>query len=428
MLGCIRVCNFRLGNYSYAVNRFTRVQKKAFISVVAAIGVHGCVFALWILLIIWDLPLFAYDALDKEPKPEPEPEVVIMMTPELADPSTPPPPPPLAPEEKPPVPPPQPLPPDVAKQEPLPKEEVDEEKQALPEQKSRFARTSADQEGKPDEPTEILGERDTRAASENAPVPGADPNLPSQDGRNPLRPGHVETVDRDYLKGSLGADKTGEHTELPQEATASADNQEIDEAPKVEQDQPDQAESAKTRDEHLEIGELHPTHDDGTGRKEVEDQPKAEESPKEKPNQGAKREGRGEATEQTPKKDGFKGLSRKTKITGSISRRGKSALNVKNSPLGRYQALISKSVERQWRLKCEQHRDHIVPGVLPIRFYVDKSGRVSGIKFIGTVGGSYIMRGFTQRAIREAKLPRMPKAVIEELDGEELELIYNFYF
>ena len=69
-----------------------------------------------------------------------------------------------------------------------------------------------------------------------------------------------------------------------------------------------------------------------------------------------------------------------------------------------------------------------MPGVISIRFYVNDKGRVSGIKFQEIIGANYIERGFTQRAIRQAKLPRMPEAVLKELKGEPLELIYNFYF
>ena len=52
---------------------------------------------------------------------------------------------------------------------------------------------------------------------------------------------------------------------------------------------------------------------------------------------------------------------------------------------------------------------------MSILFYVDKQGNVSGIKFQEVIEGSYIKRGFNQRAIRQAKIPKMPKAVLKEL-------------
>ncbi len=410
------------------MSQFTLRQKRAILSVLAAVAVHGFVFGFWILLIVWDLPLFAIESDGNEPRPEPE--VMVVMRPFAARPEPPPVTLPSTPEALPPRPDPERspavVPPAVV---PPPEEPLAAAKKTLPAQDRKFARTSADQAGEPDAPTDLLGERDTRAASERPPSPGAEPETPSQDGANPLYPGHVETVDQKYREGSVGGDETGEQTETPQEASASKDESRIDDAPKVESARPDESSAARPKEKHLRQGRLLPGTEGGEGRASIDDRPKAQDSPKEKPDKGATREGgKGEAVEQVPKKNDFEAHSRKTKVTGSISRRGKSALNVKNSPLGRYQALVSKAVELQWRRNCEQHRDHIVPGVISLRFYVDKDGKISGIKFQEVIEGNYIEQGFTQRAIRQARLPKMPKSVLKELDGEPLELIYNFYF
>lgn len=420
------------------------MQKRALISVAAAVGVHCCVFFLWILLLVWDLPVFAYSMPHREPGPEPEVTVVLRPFVERPDPiplpepeeKKPAPPQPKTtpetpPEEKVAVQPPPviPKPPEAAKPEKLEEPEKPEMPKALPRQQRQYARTSEDQAGTPDQPTDLIGDRDTRAASDMAPTPGADPNAPSQEGANPLFPGQVETVTREYQDGSVGMDKTGEVTETPQDETASRkDTPDINDAPKVEAPEPDREDSARPKNKHLAQGKILPNTDMGDGKGSVQDKEKADESPKERPNKGQNEELAGKEVDQKPKKDGFSGHSRKNKVTGSISRRGKSALNVKNTALGRYQAQVSKAVELQWRRNCEQHRDHIVPGVISMRFYVDEKGKVSGVKFQEVIEANFIERGFTQRAIRQAKLPKMPKSVIKELDGEPLELIYNFYF
>ena len=54
------------------MSQFTLLQKRAILSVVAAVGVHVFVVGFWILLIIWDLPLFAIESPEKNPEPEPE--------------------------------------------------------------------------------------------------------------------------------------------------------------------------------------------------------------------------------------------------------------------------------------------------------------------------------------------------------------------
>jgi len=412
------------------VSRFTLFQKRIILSVVMALGVHLLVVVGWILLLVWELPVFNYSSDEQEPAPEPEVTVIlrpfVKMKKPVEIPEPPKPPKPLK-EKKPQVakkPKPKVVPPkEVAQKEKKPRK-------ALEKPRKKYTRTSADQAGAPDRETDRIGERDTVAASEKAPTAGADPNAPSQDGVNPLFEGQVETVTREYQDGSVGKDLTGAETEKPQEETASRnDTPEQETKPKVESapPQPEQ-DSARPKKKHLKVGKKLPTPDLGKEKGRVQDKPKEKESPKERLNDGPKKETKGDALKQDPKKDSFTGYSKKNKVTGSISRRGKSSLNVKNSPLGRYQALVSKAVELQWRRNCEQYRDYIVPGVISIRFYVNEKGKVSGIKIQDVVEANLIERGFTQRAIRQAKLPRMPRSVQKELKGDPLELIYNFYF
>lgn len=403
---------------------FSIVQKRAVASAFAAVALHMLILGLWMMIIIIDLPIFAFQPPELEPQAEPE--MTVVMIPFVKKP------PPMILEK------PQEEPPEKVEQKPESEqkpplaEETAEQKEALTDPKQRFARTSADQEGAPDADTDILGERDTRAASELPATPGAKPNTPAQDGAAPLYPGHVETVSKKYQEGSLGQDAQGEETEVPQEASASTDEALADDAPQLDVIEPEEESSSGPKDKHLAAGEELPAPLGDEGDKQLAEDPKEEKSPRERPNEGAHQEADKKkivgGSEQEPKKSGFRGYSRQTRVTGSINRQGKSALNVKNSPLGRYQALISKAVELQWRRNCEQHRDHIVPGVISIRFYVDQSGGVSGIKFQEVIGANFIERGFTQRALRQVELPKMPESVLKELQGESLELIYNFYF
>ena len=414
------------------------MQKPITISIAVALALHGLLLLTLVATIRLDIP-FSKPTTIKTEKEE-QPEVTVILRPKL-------------PAVKPLVEP-EPLPSDEPRLDAPPKKVAEKPKETpkpkqptpqpsiaikpkptqpdsakpLPPQKRKFARTSADQAGTPDAPTDILGERDTLAASELAPTALDKPNTPTQDGVNPLRPGHVETVNSTHQDGSLGLDKTGGITEIAQEATISKDSNVIDETPKLETPKPDEGSLTKPKNDYLKEGRLLPKSSTEKEKATAEEKKKEEDSIKEKPDKGSKTDGQNGEIKQTTKRDSFSGHSRKTKVTGSISRRGKSALNVKNSPLGRYQALVGKTVELQWRRKCVEQRDHIVPGVISVRFYVDAKGDISGIKFQEVIGATYIMTGFTQRAIRNSELPKMPKSVIKELKGESLELIYNFYF
>ena len=99
------------------------------------------------------------------------------------------------------------------------------------------------------------------------------------------------------------------------------------------------------------------------------------------------------------------GYQRKTAIVGSISRTGRSALDVEDSPLGRYQAAISRAVEQEWQRNCVRHRDFITPGFLTVRFFVETSGKVRSVQFVGDMETGEVQKGFTLNSIRDADIP-----------------------
>ena len=122
------------------------------------------------------------------------------------------------------------------------------------------------------------------------------------------------------------------------------------------------------------------------------------------------------------------GVQRKVAIQGSISRTGRSALDVEDSPLGRYQALISRAVELEWQRNCVRHRDFITPGFLTLRFFVEASGKVKTVQFVGEMETGEVQKGFTLNSIRDAKIPAMSGALKKEYAKDPLEIIFNFYF
>ncbi|NNM28539.1 MAG: hypothetical protein HKO57_03400, partial [Akkermansiaceae bacterium] len=135
-----------------------------------------------------------------------------------------------------------------------------------------------------------------------------------------------------------------------------------------------------------------------------------------------------EPVEEQPKQPGFRSEVRKTRLQGSIRRRGVSSLDVENSPLGRYQAKLGRAVENEWQKNCIRYRDHITPGLLTIRFLVDEKGNISGLRFLDSVEAGEIQKGFTLKSIQNAAIPAMPKSVRDSLNGDPLEMVYNFFF
>jgi hypothetical protein len=301
--------------------------------------------------------------------------------------------------------------------------------------KPSFARTSDDQLAPAPEKPAFIGERNTQATSDRSPDATAPP-LPSQAGIAPKDREDFETTESRYQDGSLASDPVSKPLPptppSPAAATNTADPAVAEISPPGEQtDTPGQDDSKSTPPprEHLiegpnpvdvavpqdtaESDAIKPTPP--RQPKDGKPEPKADDVPKPAPTA-------------TAKDPGFRGYQRKTAIVGSISRTGRSALDVADSPLGRYQALISRAVEQEWQRNCVRHRDFITPGFLTVRFFVETNGRVRSVQFVGDMETGEVQKGFTLNSIRDADIPAMPAAVRKDFAKEPLELIFNFYF
>lgn len=308
-------------------------------------------------------------------------------------------------------------------------------------QRPSFARTSADQASAPPEKADFIGDRDTIATSDALPVAGA-PNMPSQAGRDPRRPGEIETTESRQQDGKLESTElaktmvpptpptpaTTAATESPTKTAAAeppaptTDPAEPDdktgEAPKkmaatstptLPGDQP--VERPKPDEEAL---KPQPASQAATAKKEVAETPRPE-LPKPTP-------------KQDPNEPGFRGNQTKTKLSGSITRKGRSALNVANTPMGRYHSALSRAVEAEWHRNCTKYRDFITPGIITVRFVIAPDSTVRTISVVEMVDAGEVQKGFTLSSIRQAKIPAIPAELKAEIDDEPIELIYNFYF
>ncbi len=300
---------------------------------------------------------------------------------------------------------------------------------------SEYIRTSEDQAASRPEKAPFIGERDTQATSDRAPDPNA-PALPSQKGIAPRHPGDLETTESRYQDGSLESRQPSkpqqeQQATMPTPPASAADPTLADTlTPGETQKTPgiDETKSAPPPREALLEG---PNPVDVPVPKPDPNLTEIKPTPPKLPKQGKPAPTPAEPKPSVAKSatdPAFSGYQRKTAIVGSISRTGRSALDVVDSPLGRYQALISRAVEQEWQRNCVRHRDFITPGFLTVRFFVEPSGKVRTVQFVGSMETGEVQKGFTLSAIRDADIPPMPAAVKKEFDKQPLELIFNFYF
>jgi hypothetical protein len=258
--------------------------------------------------------------------------------------------------------------------------------------------------------------------------------LPSQKGVAPRDANDIETTQSEYQDGEQTRAK-GNQATAPSAAKAATPEKSAKPTPKRDQ-VPAQRSGLVQGPNPVDVGvssaELKkPTAPDVRPPDEARPQEALPEAPtpepiaEEKPKEISPRP-------PEPKKDKedkeFRGNHRKTAMVGSISRSGPSALDVADTPLGRYQAVISRAVEIEWQRNCVRHRDFITPGFLTVRFFVETSGKVRSVQFVGDMETGEVQKGFTLNAIRNAGIPPMPKALRKEHNDEPLELMFRFYF
>ncbi len=288
--------------------------------------------------------------------------------------------------------------------------------------RSRFARTSPDQASKPTNAPAFIGERNTQATSDRMPDPAAAP-LPSQAGIEKENQ-DLETTQSDYKDGGLDTSPSVKTQESLPSSPDTLPPTLPDETPLIVQapTSPPASETLLQGSSPVDV----PVTRDSSSKNEIKPTPPKLPDPTN--HSPTAQETQKSITATPPKNPAFSGYQRKAAIVGSISRTGRSALDVADSPLGRYQAAISRAVEQEWQRNCVRHRDFITPGFLTVRFFVETSGRVRTVRFVGDMETGEVQKGFTLNAIRDADIPAMPSSLKKEFKNEPLELIFNFLF
>jgi outer membrane biosynthesis protein TonB len=117
----------------------------------------------------------------------------------------------------------------------------------------------------------------------------------------------------------------------------------------------------------------------------------------------------------------YRRMKERSRISGNITSRGISAVNALGTPLGRYQKIVADSIGSRWYVFVEQSRDLITVGTLRLRFNIDRSGRVKGLKITENSSNEAFANVCVQ-SVLEAHLPPIPEEVANTLPPEGLEV------
>ncbi len=117
----------------------------------------------------------------------------------------------------------------------------------------------------------------------------------------------------------------------------------------------------------------------------------------------------------------YRRLKERSRISGNITSRGISAVNALGTPLGRYQKIVADSIGSRWYAFVDQKRDLINIGTLRLRFNIDRSGQVKGLKITENSSNEAFANVCVQ-SVLEAHLPPIPDDVANTLPPEGLEV------
>ena len=377
-------------------------------AILVSVLIHVILAVVWILLTVFELLIFKAQEVVQRVE---EPPQYIEISPEFFEPVVPEPPTPQS-----------------------------DEKRYLPS-------TAAQQSEQAPEETRYFGERNTLAASEEEAV-DSDLEIPSQQGEEPRFENELELTNSSFADGEQeGIPNTpgnfGQqgNQSSPLLATESNPTQEQEEVPseaqeevEVEEELPEPNSQELAQQEQVKVSELLSLDESiEVPLRETIPEPQEEVAEEEKIPEPQKKkkevaQGGGAAPGQRGAQSGFQREARKTRLRGSIRRRGKSAVDIEDSIKGRYVAQVNRAIERLWQRECIQRRQHILPGVLTVNFTLNEKGDVLRFAFVDRIAGGVIQEGFTMRAVRKANLPPMPKELKSELEGEPLDMLLTFFF
>jgi hypothetical protein len=315
---------------------------------------------------------------------------------------------------------------------PIPVEPAAPEEPEEDEKPPAFVQTNESQESEePPEETDLIGERDTTATSDAGAVAGEE-DMAALAGEEE-RKSDPKTFNSDFAEGDAVGASTGMKDAVDVGNGNDQINQEVakttgDPESMVKDPAPepiDETTPPAPKDELTSIEEalamLEEEVGDGRQKEQIDRQPeKVEETMPDRPTQ--------EEREAADRDGGFAPRARKTRIAGVISANGNGSLDVANTAIGRYQGAIFKKLETAWQMENIRNRSLLAPGNVTLYFVVNQNGKVSRQKQMAMVGASGTQWGMILRALSGINIPKMPKDVIKDLEGDPLEIIVTFNY
>ncbi len=295
----------------------------------------------------------------------------------------------------------------------------------------------------------FISDRNTKGASEAAPNPNGDKNLPSMKGADsPL----LDLADRSFAAGEHSMQErapTGvqDQPNPLQPATPPTPAQDLakivrEAAQKRAEEQLKQATaqvnpSAPNLDPNSDLPTKAPEE---TPKVPPMQEPKFEKLfPEEKKAEIAKEErppaprpsDASTGTAGAPKGKDLKAAQTQTQkntVQGGITNRGKASVEAADTPMGRYMSKVNTAVSQKFTPACMKARDRVTYGTVQVEFDVNLSGGVENLRIASGGSGNAVLQDLVLGVVLQSKLPPVPEDLQEYLIGNRLHITYGFLF
>ncbi len=122
---------------------------------------------------------------------------------------------------------------------------------------------------------------------------------------------------------------------------------------------------------------------------------------------------------------GYQSETRTVRINGNISNRGRAAIDVVATPLGRYKKLLSNAIGARWYYLIQRDSDLYRLGTVAIRFRIAQSGKVEAVQVVSNTSNA-LLAATSIQSITDAEMPPIPPEVAGSLPQGRIEVDYSF--
>lgn len=269
-------------------------------------------------------------------------------------------------------------------------------------------------------------DKNTVAASEKPPVPGALHPMPTLDGAAPdIR----ELINRDYKDGEIKNDSVAAQSTVPPPTTAPTPPPQVAKATATPLEKMmEEMDKEQTKDGSQLPLEIRKAESNAQTPPAPTPAPQVR-TPEDMPPAIVKAVPVDDPIEQItpdPEKNAFSPFTRTSKTDGSVSQEGANAVNAEATPMGTYMRQVTGAVEKKWHLYIRLGKDAVTFGRVRFRFYVDEKGVPQDLKILSDAkDADPRMRDLTLRAILNAEIPPIPPELLQTLDDGRVKIEYE---